>query len=156
MGFFNVLKRKKMTPHSKSRQEKTTWSKQNRELPAVGGRSLQGPAALSRSPGCSTETRELPALGVRTAAVRRQCRLDPQRGGIELNEVWQQSTSLLPLFHSHKWNVSPGWHEASLSASPRGRRAAQWRQVVVARDVAVDREVVVAQGVFVRARGVAE
>lgn len=63
---------------------------------------------------------------------------------------------LLPVYYCQIKKVFPGWQEASLRTSPGGRRATQWRQVVVARDVAVDREVVVAQRVFVRAGGVAE
>lgn len=52
--------------------------------------------------------------------------------------------------------MSPPLPGASLRTPPGGRGAAQRREVVVARDVAVDGEVVVAQRVFVRVRGVAE
>lgn len=52
--------------------------------------------------------------------------------------------------------MSPPLPGALLRTPPGGRWATQRRQVVVARDVAVDGEVVVAQRVFVRVRGVAE
>lgn len=52
--------------------------------------------------------------------------------------------------------MSPPLPGALLRTPPGGRWAAQRRQIVVARDVAVDGEVIVAQRVFVRVRGVAE
>lgn len=131
----------------------------------------------SHSPGFSTEARWLPALDVRTAAGRRQYHLDPLGGSVELNQVWWRGTRGQTLLQPPGLLGAVGVQASSLCSlsstvrrekclqrcwgtslgpPPGGRRAAQRRQVVVARDVAVDGEVVVAQGVFVGVRGVAK
>lgn len=61
----------------------------NKVFPAGGGCSLQSPAAVAVTVRASPpRPRWLPALDVRTATERRQYHLGPQRGSVELNQVW--------------------------------------------------------------------